>query len=178
MSDEKRWISAIIEESRLKLALDLEPMPTLERGHGLQSRVMRKLDFMVVGGSHASRTAKILEESGYSVCKVIDTTWSINRTSCDNLASTLINKVKQEDPDVVVLQLLDSSIYYAKGNDGSRVMPKQREDGSLHVEGELVVASSETQFEHYLTLSPVIEAIGMHFGIATSHLSGGWLLPG
>jgi hypothetical protein len=125
---------------------------------------------MVVGGSHASRTAKILEESGYSVCKVIDTTWSINRTSCDNLASTLINKVKQEDPDVVVLQLLDSSIYYAKGNDGSRVMNKKREDGSLHVEGELVVASAETQFEHYLTLRPVIEAIGKRPCILVSPL--------
>jgi hypothetical protein len=70
----------------------------------------------------------------------------------------------------VVLQLLDSSIYYAKGSDGSRVMPKKREDGSLHVEGELVVASAETQFEHYLTLRPVIEAIGKRPCILVSPL--------
>jgi hypothetical protein len=115
---------------------------------------------MIVGGSHAARTAKILEESGYSVSRIIDTTWSISRASCDTLATLLANKMKLEDPDVVILQLLDTSIYYAKSNDGSRVMPKKREDGTLHIEGELVVASAETQFEHYLAMKPIIEAIG------------------
>jgi hypothetical protein len=159
-SDERKWVTAVIEESRQKLALDLDPTPTLERGVGLQSRVMRKLDFMIVGGSHAARTARILEESGYSVSRIIDTTWSISRASCDTLAILLANKLKLEDPDVVILQLLDTSIYYAKSNDGSRVMPRKMEDGTIHIEGELVVASSETQFEHYLAMKPIIEAIG------------------
>jgi hypothetical protein len=66
--------------------------------------------------------------------------------------------------------LLDSSIYYAKGINGSRVRPKKLDDGSVHVEGELGVASAETQFEHYLTLKPVIEAIGKRPCILVSPL--------
>jgi hypothetical protein len=76
--------------------------------------------------------------------------------------------MKSEDPDVVILQLLDTSIYYAKV--WSRVMPKKLEDGSVHVEGELVVASAETQFKHYLAFKPIIEAIGKRPCILVSPL--------
>jgi hypothetical protein len=159
-SDERRWCSALIEDARMKLALDLDPMPTLERGVGLLSRLMHKIEFMVVGGSHASRTARVMSETGYSVVKIIDTNWRIDRSSCEALATTMVGAMKNEDPEVVVLQLLDNSIYYTRRGDGSRVLPKKLEDGHYHVEGELVVASSETQFEHYQNLKPVFDAVG------------------
>jgi Cys-tRNA synthase (O-phospho-L-seryl-tRNA:Cys-tRNA synthase) len=80
-------------------------MPTLERGMGLQSRAKHKIDFMVIGGSHAARTAKLLIETGtgYSVCKLINTGLRIDRASCEALASTVSTSLNEEDPDVVVL---------------------------------------------------------------------------
>jgi hypothetical protein len=159
-SMERRWATALVEDARMKLALDLDPMPTLERGMGLQSRAKRKIDFMVIGGSHAARTAKILIETGYAVCKLINTGWRIDRASCEALASTISTSLNEEDPEVVILQLLDSSIFYTKRSDGSRVLPKKMQDGWFHVEGELVVASADTQFDHYNTLKPVLDKIG------------------
>jgi hypothetical protein len=67
---ERKWTTALVDDARLKLALDLDPMPTLERGMGLQSRAKRKINFMVIGRSHAARTTKILIETGYTVCKL------------------------------------------------------------------------------------------------------------
>jgi hypothetical protein len=159
-SMERKWTTALVDDARLKLALDLDPMPTLERGMGLQSRAKRKVDFMVIGGSHAARTAKILIETGYSVCKLINTGWRIDRASCEALASTISTSLDEEDPEVVVQQLLDSSMFYTKCSDGSRVLPKKLQDGRFHVEGELVVASADTQFDHYNTLKPVLDKIG------------------
>jgi hypothetical protein len=159
-SMERKSATALVDDARLKLALDLDPMPTLERGLGLQSRAKRKIDFMVIGGSHAARTAKILIETGYSVCKLINTGWRIDRASCEALASTISTSLNEEDPDVVILQLLDSSMFYTKCSDGSRVLPKKMQDGRFHVEGELVVASADTQFDHYNTLKPVLDKIG------------------
>jgi hypothetical protein len=58
------------------------------------------------------------------------------------LVASISTTLEDEDPDVVVLQLLDNSIYYTKCGEGSRVLLKKLHDGRFHVEGELVVASA------------------------------------
>jgi hypothetical protein len=66
-SMEKRWVTSLVSEIRTKLALDLDPNPTLERGMGLQSRANRKVDFLVIGGSNAARLTRMLNDAGYTV---------------------------------------------------------------------------------------------------------------
>jgi hypothetical protein len=55
---------------------------------------------------------------------------------------------------------MDGSIFYSKGPDGSRTLPRRGEDGKFHIEGDLVVCSSDTQTEHLNTLRPVLDAVG------------------
>jgi hypothetical protein len=159
-SMEKRWVTSLISEIRTKLALDLDPNPTLERGMGLQSRANRKVDFLVVGGSNAARLTRMLNDAGYTVCSIIDTTWRITNNSCEALAATIANQIQLEDPGAIVLQLLDNSYYYTKGSDGSRTLPVREQDGKFHVMGDLVLCSAETQIDHLQALTPVLDAAG------------------
>jgi hypothetical protein len=61
---------SLIEEMRIRLALDLDPIPTLARRLGLQTKPKRKVDSMVVGSSNANMTARALGKTGHSVCNV------------------------------------------------------------------------------------------------------------
>jgi hypothetical protein len=47
--DEKNLVSQLITELRVKLALDLDPTPTYERGVGLQSRAKVRVDYLIIG---------------------------------------------------------------------------------------------------------------------------------
>jgi hypothetical protein len=107
---------------------------------GLQSRPKRKVDFIVTGSSNASGMAKALDEGGHSVCKIFQKNWRINRANCEESAPT----IKQEDPAVAVLQLLDGSEFYTRYDDGSRMLPRKLQDGQFHIEGELA-SSHPTQ---------------------------------
>jgi hypothetical protein len=124
-STERSYITTMIGEIREKLALDLEPHPSLEKTMGSQSRPKRKVSFMVVGGSNAHRLTRALDEAGHSVCQVITTDWRISNDSCITMAATLNTAISNNDPGTVVLQLLDSSIYYVRGADGTRELPKK-----------------------------------------------------
>jgi hypothetical protein len=159
-SQERKWVTTLVEEMRTKLALDLDPSPTLERGMGLQSKAKVKVDFLVVGSSNAARLTRALNEAGYTVCKILNSNWRITRESCEALASTEASTVQQEEPGAVILHLLDASYYYTKSPDGSRTLPKKMADGKYHVCGELVVASAETQNDHLQALKVILEAIG------------------
>jgi hypothetical protein len=62
---EEKIVRMLIDKIRSKLALDLDPSPTFERGLGLQTRTKQAVDFMIVGSSNASKLARALEERGF-----------------------------------------------------------------------------------------------------------------
>jgi hypothetical protein len=159
-SMEKKWMTSLVDEIRTKLALDLDPNPTLERGMGLQSRANRKVDFLVVGGSNAARLTRMLNDAGYTFCSIIDITWRITHNNYEALAAMVATQIQLEDPGTIVLQLLDNSYYYTKGPDGSRTLPVREQDGKFHVLGDLVLCSAETQIDHLQALTPVLDAAG------------------
>jgi hypothetical protein len=67
------------------------------------------------------------------------TDWRISTDSCGRLATTINNTIKEEYPNTVVLNLLDSIIFYTRSSDGSRILPKKETDGNYHVNGNLVL---------------------------------------
>jgi hypothetical protein len=157
---EKEYVSALIEDVRKRLALDLEPCPAIEQLVGPQSKPKWRVDFMVVGGSNGKRLSKALEDGGHSVSLVCDIGWTINRESCGQLAAKLATAIKDEDPAVVVLFLLDNSIFYTRCQDGGRALPKKKEDSRFHAVGESVVASRDIQTGHFHALKLVLDAVG------------------
>jgi hypothetical protein len=158
-SQERKWVTTLVEEMRNKLALDLDPIPTLERGMGLQSKAKVKVDFLIVGSSNAARLSRALNEAGYTVCKILNSNWRITKESCETLAATVAQTIQQEEPGAVILHLLDASYYYTKSPDGSRTLPQKMADGKYHVCGKLVLASAETQNDHLQALKAILDVV-------------------
>jgi hypothetical protein len=53
--NEIELITSMIKELRSKLALDLDPNPSFERGLGIQSRVKVRCNYLIVDSSNATR---------------------------------------------------------------------------------------------------------------------------
>jgi hypothetical protein len=159
-SNERQWLSSLIKEMRTKLAMDLDPVPNLERGMGLQSKPKRSVDYLIVGSSNAARLTRAINQTGYTVCKIINMNWRITRESCESMANTITETIDQEDPAAVVLFMMDGSVFYTRGQDGSRTLPRRGEDGKFHIKGDLTVCSQEIQAEHLNTMKPILDAVG------------------
>ena len=63
-------------------------------------------------------------------------------------------------PDVLLVQCLDNSVYFCKGEDGSLTLPvKSRDDNKYHVVGELRLASREQMVSILKLIKPILEAV-------------------
>jgi hypothetical protein len=135
----------------------VDPSPSFERGLGLQSSAKKSLDFMIVGSSNASRLRDALVKKGYVCSLVFLQNWRIQRGSIDGLLQLAKTAMADAEPATVILQLLDSSIYYSREPDSSRSAPRRGEDGRWHIAGELTVCNREIQLEHFKAVQPLIE---------------------
>jgi hypothetical protein len=154
---ENALVIEMIKELRSKLALDLDPSPAFERGLGLQSSPKKAVDFMVVGSSNASKLAKALEDRGFSVCLVFRANWRITRSNVEHLTVDVGNAIQDMDPATIIYQFLDSSSYYGRARDGSRMAPRRDDDdGKFHLVGDVTVSSKETQLEQFNDLKPLL----------------------
>jgi hypothetical protein len=57
---------------------------------------------------------------------------------------------------VVLVQILDNSIYQCKRDNGDRTLPKKGRDGKYHAEGELCVVNRDTLRELFSTIQPIL----------------------
>jgi hypothetical protein len=101
--EETRLIKQMITELRDKLAVDLDPNQSFERGLGGQSRPKQARDFMVVGSSNASKLASALAAQGYTSCVVFTNSWRISPQNVDSLMPKLKEAIHEMDPAVSVL---------------------------------------------------------------------------
>jgi hypothetical protein len=133
--EEERLVYKMIEEIRTKLAVDLDPNPTFERGLGGQERPKQARDFMVIGSSNASKLSVALSQQGYSSCVIFNQNFRINAASVEEMRPRVKEAIRDMDPSVIVFHCLDNSIFYARSPDGSRTAPKHGPDSLFHVEG-------------------------------------------
>jgi hypothetical protein len=167
---EEKIVRLLIDEIRSKLALDLDPSPTFERGLGLQARTKQAVDFLIIGSSNASKLSRALEERGFSTCLISEPNWRIERGSVDKLAKTARHAIDDMDPATVILQLLDNSTFFGRGRDGSRIAARKGADNKYHIEGEVTIGSKETQIEHLKELIPLLELLDKRRGIIITPL--------
>jgi hypothetical protein len=153
-------IACIVDELRVKFGLNLELKPSHDRTVGPKIKPKRKGDLLLVGSSNASKMSALLSERGKSTGLLYSPGWTINRTSVEQMAANISRKLAEEDPAVVVLQLMDNSVFYVKKGDGSRQLPKQDMAGTYHVDGELRVCAGEVQEDHFRTMRPIFDIIG------------------
>jgi hypothetical protein len=115
---------------------------------------------MVIGSSNAGRLTKALNDAHYSVNSILNGNWRVTRESCEAMAETVKKQIELENPGAIVLFMLDASTFYVKKDDGSLVLPRKGGDGVFHIEGDLVVASPDTQAAHLDAMRPILDAIG------------------
>jgi hypothetical protein len=87
-------IVQMISELRVKLALDLDPSPTFDRGLGFQSRAKVRVNYLVIGSSNASHLRRALEEKGRSCCMVFLKNWRIGRGCIDGLGKIVTESLR------------------------------------------------------------------------------------
>jgi len=116
-----------------------------------------KAKYAVVGGSNAKRTAEALRRQGREVLSITEGGWRINNESVEKL----VRKVQKEvDPTwVVVLQLLDNSVYYVEGEDGEFYLPRKGDDGKYHVDCSLHLANPPRVSKTVKKILPVLHAL-------------------
>jgi hypothetical protein len=158
--DEMKLATAIINELREKLALDLDPSPTFERGRGLQARPKRKVEYLVVGMSNANRLSTALAERGCDAAIVHLKTWRVFDGPSEAMAKWIRDTIEETDPDTVVFQMWDASAFFARASDGSLNAPRRLQDGRLHMLGTVTVCSVDNQREQLNIIKPLLDAVG------------------
>ena len=117
--------------------------------------------FIVVGASHANRTAGWLEEKGASVINLAVPGWRITRPKVAELATRLQTALEKEGTDcTVVYEMFDSNCFLARTEEGGLVPICKRASGEYHVDGDLVFAPKELQYNCFCDAKPLFEAAG------------------
>jgi hypothetical protein len=97
--------------------------------------------YAVLGNSHAANTARSLEKAGKNVLCLTERSWKI---SADSVAAVTANLSGQSDqPDLVIIQVLDNNTFFVARDDGTLSLPRKGVDKKFHVEGDLTVASKD-----------------------------------
>jgi hypothetical protein len=105
--------------------------------------------------------------------RVVDSTapgFRISESSIAELTADLAERVSDLDPEntVVVIQLLDNSVFDCHTNQGDRVLPKRGKDRKFHAPGELKVIGKDSLRNLFMLLQPVFKAIKGFKGIILS----------
>ena len=151
-------ITPLLSTLNEAFSLNLCLAPCLERDRDAieasVSSAREERNFLVIGGSHASRLATAMGGAGCSVDRITSGGWKI---SSDNVAAVM---EKLDDlpvnPDTIVLQLLDNSCFFCLGEDGTLSHPVLLADKKHHVVGQLKVANKDQVKALLKLVSPIL----------------------
>ena len=157
--DEAAVVTCLVEELSDRLALHLD-IPCLNR-EIMPAAVKTGLHFLVVGSSHADRTAAGLSRTGASVSKLIVPAWRAMKSKVTAMADSIKKQLEGEPNNtVVVLQFLDTSLFMARTEEGGLVPAWKGLDGAYHVDGDSVLVPKELQYNTFQLILPIFEAVG------------------
>jgi len=120
-------------------------------------------DYVVIGGSHGGNLVKVLTQKGR---QVIDLSEKGMRISAEKVA-TLEQRIGEpgeedsaiEEDMVIILWVLDNSLYFVEDEDGARYLPKRGEDGKYHIEGQLKLATGKQAVKTMEKFLPVLRRL-------------------
>ena len=177
---EEEILSRLISDLNGFLALELDGHPDLERD--VDRSDMTPLDdtiFILIGGSHALRTANGLVRRGKRAIAATIGGW---KPTADMLAAILakLGKAVSMCPDkskiVCVFQMYDNCSYFCQDEEGNRSAAKKGPDGKFHVQGGSVTAHQDIQYQFFKKTIPVLEAVDGVRKIVLSPLPRYWEL--
>jgi hypothetical protein len=145
------------------LALDLQLNPFYERD--VIKEDMEPPDrttYILIGGSHALRTANALARSGKKAIAATIAGW---KPTADQMSPMLakIKRAMDMCPDkekvVGVIQAYDNCSYFAQDEEGNLTAAKKGSDGIHHIPGNSVLAHPDTQYMAFKKSLLALEAI-------------------
>ena len=117
-------------------------------------------EIIVIGSSHASRIATALSSQGEQVKCLASPFWRLKEEDVKTTVEALEKEVGYSSDATIIYHIFNSSIYFACGSTGEKVLPKRREDGRYHVEGDLVLADWDTFKRIFSIAAPLLRAGG------------------
>ena len=129
-------------------------------------------EYVVIGGSHGGYLCEAISRKGR---KAIDLTEKGMRITAETVAKLETRLAEDEGEDesegdemmrekvrddmVVVLWVMDNSLYFAEDEEGARNLPKRSEDGKYHFEGQVKLASGKQAVKAMERFLPVLRRL-------------------
>jgi len=173
---ERKIISALIVYLNDTMALELDPNPNHTRMVGNRHPACSTI-FVIVGSSHAGKTAAALRELNQEVVEVTFPAWRPTAVQIEAIkvkVSNALESLPRNRRTCVIYQLFDNCLYYARCEDGSLIPARKGQDGRFHVDGESVLAPKEMQYRTFKQLLPVLELAGGNGSIIVPPLPRYW----
>ena len=156
-------IGRLLADLNQSLGMDLQPNPYYDRKVEKEDIVPPdNTVFIVVGGSHALRTANGLARQGKRAIAATIAGWR----PTPEMNAAILNKITRARgmcPDtskaVCVLQLWDNCNYFVRDEEGGLTAPKKEGDGRYHIKGAATFAHQDTQLIMFKKTLPVLDAV-------------------
>jgi hypothetical protein len=161
IANEKEMVEAIIEEAREKLAIDLDPHPTVDRWpptDGFRPGGGTTKSFLIIGSSHAGKLGSALRKAGHHADVIYESNWRAVKANVTEMAERVREKLERTRMDTVVFCILDNSVYYCMDDNGDLIPPQRDKAGKFHIHGELVLSSRSAQQVLFGSIQELLDA--------------------
>ena len=142
-ADEASFISTLINELNSNLNMDLDSSPDM--APTAERRKTGPL-LLMVGTSHANRTADALEREGATEIRAVILGWRALKQKIPPMVELIRARLSTVRGDcIVIFQLFDNRFYMARTEEGG-LIPAVKEasrDSKYHIHGELVFTPKE-----------------------------------
>jgi len=119
---------------------------------------VRKPDILMIGSSHIFREGELLANRGYSVVLCGKPGWRANKWTAGEMESKVVQALEGiTSDDVIIIQMLDNTIYMSRTEEGGDLPIRQYGDGSYHVDGEVILAGKERQHLLFKGILPILK---------------------
>jgi hypothetical protein len=144
IAQEKALYDTLVAELRSGLALDVESSPRIDRAvkqekSGGGGALVTTEMMLICGGSNAVRLHKEMQEQGIAADLLHVPNLRVIRGTAELLAAKIKEVVAKRRLASIILQFLDNSVFETLTEEGSRIPPRKL-DGTLHFDGDIVVA--------------------------------------
>ncbi len=158
-SEELRQITALIRDLNKSFALSLDESPGFNRSPTASVLTVgggKKMRFVVLGASHASRLANALAGSDFEVIDLSDRRWKLSKLGVEELVGKFEGLLPGLDRDFqLVLSVLDSALYWGETDEGA-ALAKKHEDNRFHLEGRVKLAGKEVVSDRFEIIRPLL----------------------
>ncbi len=129
-------------------------------------------EYVVIGGSHGGYLCEAISRKGRKAINLTEKGMRITAETVAKLETRLAEdeaedesegdemmREKVRDDMVVVLWVMDNSLYFAEDEEGARNLPKRSEDGKYHFEGQVKLASGKQAAKAMERFLPVLRRL-------------------